>query len=144
MSYPQTIQVVFAAAPVANSPYKLSNTSTGDVPTATICGAGDRVDIVVGAADTYYNSTLGKLPTAPWSAGDVFTVELQTGIVNLRAASAFTEGVQLATHASGQVDALNGEDYILGVSLGAASAQNDVVSVLFAQTANPAAFADPA
>ena len=145
--YPQIVLVRPAAALVANTPYTLSNTAVGDVPTATICGLNDRPDIFVGKAFTpqsgagvnyepgdFYNATFGKDPNAPFVAGDTFAVVLQGyPIATLRAAAAITEGVEVGINASGQAVALPaGGVRSIGVTLTAQSVVNGLVDVLIA------------
>ncbi len=152
-SYPaQIILVRPAAALVANTPYTLSNTAVGDVPTATVTGVGGRVDIVTGFAPIttsspttnvtpgeFYNATVGKDPNAPFAVGDVFAVSLQGfPIATMRAGAALTEGVPVATNATGQVIASTGnENQILGITIGAQSTVNGLIDVLFNPRVNP-------
>ena len=145
--FPQIILVKPAAALVANTPYTLSNTATGDVPTATICGLNGRPDIFVGKAVTaqsgatvnyepgdFYNATFGKNPNDSFVAGDTFAVILQGyPIATLRAAAAITEGVEVGINASGQAVALPaGGVRSIGVTLTAGAAANSLIDVLIA------------
>jgi len=136
---PITVFVKPAAALVANSVYTLSNTTVGDIPTATIAGVNGAPHLFVGDADTFYNATPGKSATAPYTAGDTFAVVVQQGVVNLRATAAITEGVEVATDAGGTVSAAAATDRaILGVTLGAQATAGGLVSVLQQVRQNPA------
>ena len=143
--YPQILLVKPAAALVANTPYTLSNTAVGDVPTATICALNGRPDVFVGAAYSgtisqtanfapgdFYNATFGKTPDAVFAAGDTFAIVLQGyPIATLRAAGAITEGVEVGINASGQIVALPAASLRrIGVTLSSASAANGLVDVL--------------
>ena len=150
--YPQIVLVKPAAALVANSPYTLSNTSVGDVPTATICALNGRPDIFVGKAAVttitatanfepgeFYNATFGKDPNAPFSAGDTYAVVMQGfPIATLRAAAAITEGVDVGINASGQVVALPGGALRrVGVTISSQAVINGLVDVLIDVRDNP-------
>lgn len=151
--YPQIVLVKPAAALVAYSPYTLSNTTVGDVPTATITGLNGRPDIFVGkAASTvinatsnfepgdFYNATQGKNPTDPFAPGDTFAVVLQGyPLATLRASAAITEGVEVGCAASGQIVALPAAGVRrIGVTLSAQATVNGLVDVLIdVQPAQP-------
>jgi len=143
--YPQIVLVKPAAALVANSPYTLSNTAVGDVPTATITGLNGRPDLFVGKAaqftsgasanyepGDFYNATFGKDPNAPFSAGDTFAIVLQGyPIATLRASAAITEGVEVGLAAAGQIVALPAAGVRrIGVTLTAQTVVNGLVDVL--------------
>lgn len=147
-----TILVKPAAALVPFSPYQLSNSTVGDVPTATICGVNGTPHIFVGAGPTqqsgagvnsspgtFYNATPGKKPDDAFVAGDTFAIQLQGyPIARLRASGALTEGAQVALRANGQVGTPADTDQkIVGVTLGAAAGANSEVDVLIQVVANP-------
>lgn len=150
--YPQILLVKPAAALVANSPYTLSNTTIGDVPTATITGVAGTPDIFVGkAANTtinatsnyepgdFYNATQGKGPNDPFAPGDTFAVVIQGyPIATLRASAAITEGVLVALAAAGQVAlATPADERVLGRTLSAQNTVNGLVDVLIDVRQNP-------
>lgn len=143
--YPQVVLVKPAAALVANSPYTLSNTAVGDVPTATITGLNGRPDIFVGNAPQltinatnnysqgdFYNATQGKGPNDPFTPGDTFAVLVQGyPIATLRASAAITEGVEVGLAAAGQIVALPAAGVRrIGVTLTAQTVINGLVDVL--------------
>jgi hypothetical protein len=134
-----------AAALVPFSPYVLSNTAAGDIPTATIAGVGAQPDIFIGAGPTqgsgtgvnydpgdFYNSTPGKRPEDAFATGDIFTVILGGyPIATLRAAAAITEGVSVIPAANGQIAAASvGDERVFGKTIGATTAVNGLVDVL--------------
>lgn len=142
-----------AAALVANTPYTLSNTTAGDVPTATICGVNNPAHIFVGKGPTaqsganvnfepgdFYNATVGKDPNSPFAAGDTYAIVLQGyPFAQLRATAAITEGVEIAVDAGGSVAAAAATDrQILGVTLGAQATAGGLVDCLIQVRQNPA------
>lgn len=150
--YP-TILVKPAAALVPFSPYALSNTTAGDVPTATICGVNGTPHIFVGSGPVaqsgagvnfqpgdFYNATVGKKPTDAFVAGDTFAIILKGyPIARLRAAEALTEGQQVTLDANGTVGIPAATDQkIIGVTLGAQPTVGGQVDVLIQVVANPA------
>jgi hypothetical protein len=148
----KTILVKPAAALVPFSPYALSNTTVGDVPTATICGVNSTPHIFVGKGPTaqsgagvnyepgsFYNATPGKKPEDVFAVGDTFAIVLQGyPIARLRASGALTEGAEVTLDANGQVGTPAATDRkIIGVTLGAAAGANSEVDVLIQVVANP-------
>lgn len=148
-----TILVKPAAALVPNSAYTLSNTTVGDVPTATIAGVNNAPHIFIGKGPTaqsgagvnyepgtFYNVTPGKKPEDAFVPGDTFAVILQGyPIATLRATAAITEGVEVALDAGGSVSAAAATDNtIVGVTLGAQATAQGLVDVLILRKQNPA------
>lgn len=147
-----TILVKPAAALVPNTPYTLSNTTVGDVPTATICGVNTPAHIFVGKGPTaqsgagvnyapgdFYNATQGKKPDAAFVAGDTFAIILQGyPIATLRTTAAITEGVEVAVDAGGSVSAPAATDrQIVGVTLAAQPIAGGEVACLIQVRQNP-------
>lgn len=134
-----------AAALVANSPYTLSNTAAGDIPTATITGVQGRPDIFVGKAAVststttsnftpgeFWNATPGKSPNDPFVAGDTYAVVLMGfPIATLRTSAAITEGVTVSCAASGQIATTTVADsFVVGRTIGAQPTAGGLVDVL--------------
>jgi len=147
-----TILVKPAAALVPFSPYTLSNTTVGDVPTATICGVNTPTHIFVGKGPTaqsgagvnyqpgdFYNATAGKKPEDAFVPGDTFAIILQGyPIATVRTTAAITEGVEVAVDAGGSFSAPAATDRLIsGVTLGSQATAGGLVDILVQVRQNP-------
>jgi len=77
---------------------------------------------------------IGTAQQAAFAAGDVVSVKLRTaaGTHKMIAAGAVTQGAEVSTQASGKIDdAATATGYKLGIALEAATANNDIIEVLY-------------
>lgn len=77
---------------------------------------------------------IGTAQNAAFAAGDLVNVKLRTaaGTHKMIAAAAVAAGAPIGTVASGKVDdALTATGFVIGVSLEAATANNDVIECLY-------------